>query len=174
MYELVEEALRVSGIAEHYRDALSNGGDRALALIHPVDQAPKALLLNAVIPTLARLLTDHNNHNPANQFRLRTVVHEGDVLYDSKGPFGEALDLAFRLLNAAKVKRRLRQTAVPLVLVVSDEIYRSVVRHGYPGIDEDAFELFVHVRLAGQQHRGWIHVPDLARPPDLQDRIIHR
>jgi class 3 adenylate cyclase len=162
MYELVEKALQVGGIAECHRDALIDRGDGILALVHPVDQAPKALLLNSVIPTLSRLLTDHNTHHPDHQFRLRAVVHAGEVHYDSRGCFGEALDITFRLLNAAKVKRKLRQTSTALVLVVSDDIYRSVIRHRYHGIDENAFELLVQVWLAGQRHRGWIHFPDRA------------
>jgi hypothetical protein len=159
LYELFEESLQVSGIAECHRDALIDRGDGILALVHPVDQAPKALLLNSFIPTLSRLLTDHDTHYPDRQFRLRAVVHAGEVHYDNRGCFGEALDITFRLLDAAEVKRRLRQTAAPLVLVVSDDIYRSVIRHRYPGIDENAFEPLVRVRLADQRHRGWIYVP---------------
>jgi class 3 adenylate cyclase len=159
LYELFEESLQVGGITERHRDALIDRGDGILALVHPVDQAPKALLLNSFIPTLSRLLTDHDTHYPDHQFRLRAVVHAGEVHYDNRGCFGEALDLTFRLLDAVEVKRRLLQAAAPLVLVVSDEIHRSIIRHGYPGIDENAFEPLVRVRLAGQRHRGWIHVP---------------
>lgn len=168
MYELFEKALQVGGIAKRHRDALIDRGDGACALVHPVDQAPKALLLNSVIPALSWLLTDHNTHYPDDQFRLRAVVHAGEVHYDRRGRFGESLDIAFRLLDAPEVKRKLRQTAAPLVLVVSDDIYRSVVRHRYHGIDENSFEPLVYVRLAGQWHRGWIHVP---QPLDLQDQI---
>src|SRR5918997_1120611 len=157
LYELFEKSLQEGGIAECHRDALIDRGDGILALVHPVDQAPTALLLNSFIPTLNRLLTDHDTLNPDRSFRLRAVVHAGEVHYDDRGCFGEALDITFRLLDAAEVKRRLLQAAAPLVLVVSDYIYRSVVRHGYPGIDENAFEPLVHVRLAGQRHRGWIH-----------------
>lgn len=171
MYELVEKALQAGGIAKRHRDALIDRGDSVLALVHPVDQVPKALLLNSVIPTLSGLLTDHNAHDPDHQFRLRAVVHAGDVHYDRRGCFGEALDIAFRLLDAAEVKRKLRQTEASLVLVVSDDIYHSVIRQGYHGIDEKTFEQLVHVRLAGRRHRGWIHVPVRAQSPDLQDQI---
>lgn len=162
LYELFEEALRVGGIAKRHRDDLIDRGDGILALVYPVDQAPKALLLNSVIPILSRLLADYGTRYPDHQFRLRAVVHAGEVHYDSNGCFGEALDIAFRLLDAPKVKRKLRQSAASLVLVVSDDIYRSVIRHRYHGIDEDTFECLVYV-LAGQRRRGWIHVPDEAQ-----------
>jgi class 3 adenylate cyclase len=159
MYDLLEQALDAAGIARRYRDPLIDRGDGVLALVHPVDQAPKTLLLNAVIPRLSELLADHRAHCPDQQFRLRAVVHAGEVHYDGRGVFGEALDIAFRLLDALEVKKRLLHTAAPLVLVASDDIYRTVIRHGYDGINDQAFEPLVRVHVAGQQHCGWVHVP---------------
>ena len=45
----------------------------------------------------------------------------------------EALDVAFRLLDAARVKRALRETADPADPGRLEDIYSSVVRHGYDG-----------------------------------------
>ena len=39
--------------------------------------------------------------------------------------------------NAAPVKRRLRRTSAPLVLVVSDEIFWSIVARGYRSVDDE-------------------------------------
>ena len=90
------------------------------------------------------------------------MVHAGEVHYDANGCFGEALDIAFRLLDAALVKRALRVGTDPLILVVSGEIYRSVVRHGYDGIDQHAFRPLVRVQVAGNHYRGWIRIPEEA------------
>ena len=90
------------------------------------------------------------------------MVHAGEVHYDANGCFGEALDVAFRLLDAARVKRALREMADPLILVVSEAIYSSVVRHGYDGIDHEAFHQMVRVQVAGRRHPGWIHLPGQA------------
>ena len=163
-YELFDAALLSEGICQRYRDRYIDRGDGLLALIHPVDQAPKALLVNRVIPALSRLLTDYNASLPANsrpqrQLRLRVVTHAGDVHYDANGCFGEALDVAFRLLDAQPVKRTLREIADSLVLVISGEIYSSVVRHGYDGIDQNAFHPLVRVQIAGKRYPGWIHIP---------------
>jgi class 3 adenylate cyclase len=181
-YELFDAALCSAGIHGGHRDRFIDRGDGVLALIHPVDQAPKALLLNQAIPALNRLLTDYNASLPPltrarRQLRVRVVIHAGEVHYDANGCFGEALDVAFRLLDAARVKRALREAANPLILVISGDIYSSVVRHGYDGIDQQTFHPLVRVQIAGKRHSGWIHIPEqttqylvtqMARHPDDQ------
>jgi class 3 adenylate cyclase len=164
-YELFDAALRSAGIHRGHRDRFIDRGDGVLALIHPVDQAPKALLLNRAIPSLNRLLTDYNASlpplsRPQRQLRVRVVIHAGEVHYDANGCFGETLDVAFRLLDASRVKRALRETGYPLILVISGEIYSSVVRHGYDGIDQQAFHPLVRVQIAGNRHPGWVHIPE--------------
>jgi hypothetical protein len=170
IYELFGAALRSAGIHPRHRDPFIDRGDGVLSLIHPVDQAPKALLLTRAIPALNRLLTDYNASRPRlgrpeRQLRIRVVVHAGEIHYDANGCFGEALDVAFRLLDAAPVKRSHRSAADPLTLVVSGDIYRSVVRHGYDGIDQCAFRPLVLVQVAGNGYLGWIHIPGEAPGP---------
>jgi hypothetical protein len=164
LYELFDAALYAAGIPTRHRDRFIDRGDGLLALIHPVDQVPKALLLIRVIPALHRLLTDYNASlpralRPQRQLRARVVVHAGEVHYDAHGCFGEALDVAFRLLDARHVKKALQAAADPLLLVVSGDIYSSVVRHGYDGIDQHAFHLLVRVQIAGHRQSGWVHIP---------------
>jgi len=163
-YELFETALRKAGIESCHHDRFMDRGDGILALIHPVDQAPKVVLLNRAVPVLSRLLADYNAGLPRHsqqqrQLRVRIVMHAGEVQYDANGCFGEALDVAFRLLDAARVKRALRDMAGPLILVVSKDIYSSIVRHGYDGIDDETFHQRVCVQVAGKRHQGWIHLP---------------
>jgi hypothetical protein len=164
-YELFEAALDKAGIDSCHHDAFIDRGDGLLALIHPVDQAPKALLLNRAVPLLNQLLSDYNaslpqHSQPQRQLRIRVVMHAGEVHYDANGCFGEALDVAFRLLDAGRVKKTLQETTEPLILVISEDIYSSVVRHGYDGIDNEAFHPLVRVRVAGRRYPGWIHLPD--------------
>jgi hypothetical protein len=164
-YELFEAALSKAGIDSCHHDEFIDRGDGILALIHPVDQAPKTLLLNRVVPSLSQFLTDYNDSlpqrsQPQRQLRIRVVMHAGEVHYDANGCFGEALDVAFRLLDAGRVKRILREIADPLILVVSDDIYSSVVRHGYHGIDHETFYQLVRVHVAGRRYPGWIHLPE--------------
>jgi class 3 adenylate cyclase len=179
LYELFDQALHAGGISRRYRDRFIDRGDGILALIHPADQAPKTLLLNCVVPALARLLADYETSlpragRPQRQLRVRAVVHAGEIRYDANGCFGEALDIAFRLLDAPHVKKSLRVTEEPLTLVISDEIYRCVVRHGYHGIDQHAFQPLVRVCVAGRRYQGWIQVPPQAIHQTVTDIAHYR
>jgi class 3 adenylate cyclase len=163
LFELLDEAFLAGGITKKHRDAFVDRGDGALCLVRPVDQAPKPVLLATVVPALTELLEKHAESRPELAFRLRVAVHAGEVHYDDRGPYGEDIDIVCRFVDAPELRRRLRITAAPLVLVVSQEMYRSVVRHGYPGIDHDAFAQAVPVRVGTQRLRGWIHTPEAAR-----------
>jgi class 3 adenylate cyclase len=151
LYEMVEDALLAGGITEQDRDPLIDRGDGILVLVHPADHVPKTRILSTVLPRLGTLL--HEN----GRLRLRAVMHSGEVHHDQRGWFGDALDIAFRLLDAPRVKTHLRRMPAPLALVVSDDIYRSIVQHGYHGISERTYRRAVHVRIAGRTHHGWLH-----------------
>ncbi|WP_103348735.1 hypothetical protein [Amycolatopsis sp. CA-128772] len=163
LFELLDEAFLAAGITKKFRDAFVDRGDGALCLIRPVDQAPKPVLLTTVVPALAVLLEKHAETHPDLAFRLRVAVHAGEVHYDRRGPYGEDVDIVCRFVDARELRRQLRITAAPLVLVISPEMHRSVVRHGYPGIDQDAFAPAVAIRVGTQRLRGWIHLPEAAR-----------
>jgi hypothetical protein len=99
--------------------------------------------------------------------RLRAVVHAGEVHVDDRGFYGEAIDIAIRLLDSAPVKRALKQASSPLVLVVSDEIHSGIVCHGY--LDGGTYQPLVRVRVANKQHRGWVHIPAPGSLPSTAD-----
>jgi hypothetical protein len=122
-------------------------------------------IMYRLIPLLAALLTEHNAAviKPALRIRLRAVVHAGEVHRDSRGFYGEAIDVAIRLLDSASLKRELRHSFSPLVLVVSDEIHSGIVAHGY--LSSDSYRPLVRIRVAYKQHRGWVHIPEPGTPP---------
>jgi HD domain len=151
MYDLFDAALRAAGIQPRHRDRFADRGDGFLALIHAVDHPPE-VLLRRVIPAFGMLLAEYNTARPPQrQLRIRVVVHAGTVFYDANGCFGEALDTAFRLLDAARVKQALRTAPAPLALVVSAGVGESV-RSGRIG---QAGGL-VSVEVAGRWHQGLI------------------
>ena len=163
-YELLDMAFRSAGILKRHRDRFIDRGDGILALIHPVDEAPKALMLQRAIPAFNRLLADHNAGLPRpirsqRHLRVRIVMHAGEVHYDANGCFGEALDVAFRLLDSPRVKKALRDSADSSTLVISGDIYNAIVRHCYDGIDHLAFRSLVHTHIAGNRYPGWIYIP---------------
>jgi hypothetical protein len=166
LYRLVAGALGFAGIGEAHHDPIADLGDGVLVLLHPTDDLPKPLLLSRLIPALTGLLAARNSSiSPAEQqriMRLRAVVHAGEVLYDGRAPFGEDLDVAFRLLDAPKFKAHTRCCASPVALVVSDYIYESIIRHGYEGIDGDEFTPLVSVTVGQRRRKGWVHLPGAA------------
>jgi hypothetical protein len=164
VYRLLDGALTGAGIETGHCDPFTDRGDGVLALIHPVDQVPKTLLLNPLLPVLTSLLVDYNTTlTPAQRacrgMRLRVVVHAGEVHSDGKGYFGESLDLAFRLLDAPALKKCLRLAVTPLVLVVSEDFYWSIVAHQYDGIPCQSFQKAFRVECAGRRRQAWVHVP---------------
>ncbi len=164
VYRMLGTAMRTAGIADRHCDLLTDRGDGVLALIHPVDDVPKTLLLNPLVPALVTLLADRNarlagTERCRRELRLRAVIHAGEIHYDGKGYFGETLDVAFRLLDAPRLKCCLRQAETPLVLVVSEDIYWSIIRHEYEGIPGSTFAPLVRVVVGGRRRQGWVHVP---------------
>lgn len=159
IYDLLEHALEAVGITGNLLEPLADRGDGILALVRSHDDVPKTALLGRLIPLLTALLAEYNAQaaHQALRIRLRAVVHAGEVNLDRRGCYGEAIDVAIRLLDASPVKKALQQAAGPLVLVVSDEIYFAVVRHGY--VDADTYCPLAHVRVASRPHRGWVHIP---------------
>lgn len=163
LYRLMAGALAFAGIGEAHHDPIADFGDGVLVLLRPADELPKPLLLSRLIPALAGLLAARNSGiSPAEQsrvMRLRAVVHAGEVLYDGRAPFGEDLDVAFRLLEAPKFKAHTRCCPSPVALVVSDYIYQSIIRHGYEGIDDEEFRPLVTVKVGQRRRKGWIQLP---------------
>jgi hypothetical protein len=79
-------------------------------------------------------------------------VHAGEIHVDDNGFFGEALDLACRLLDAPVFKKTLlRATTAPAALVVSDDIFWSIVKHGYEGLREETFQFLAASGPPGDQ-----------------------
>ncbi|OLF16288.1 nucleotidyl cyclase domain-containing protein [Actinophytocola xanthii] len=164
MYDAFEDALRVTGVPDYLRDPFVDRGDGALALLHFSDQVPITRLLDTFTPRLNDLLSWHARAHPDRAFRLRAALHTGTVHFDGRGVYGEDVDIAVRLLDDAELKSRLQRADGPLVLVVSDLVYRSVVRHGYERIDARTFEQLVRVEVARQDYLGWVQVPAEAQP----------
>jgi hypothetical protein len=159
LYELFDAALRSAGIYPRHRDRFIDRGDGLLALIHPAGQAIQTMLLDQVIPVLSRFLSGYNSSvPPQRQLRVRVVVHTGEVHYDANGCFGEALDVAFRLLDAPGAKKALKTADGPLVLVVSGDVYDSAERRGCGRTNLSTSRRVVSAQVAGKRYPGWIHI----------------
>ncbi len=169
MYDLLGHSLEAVAVTGNRLEPLSDRGDGILVLIKPHDEVPKTVLLGRLVPLLATLLAEYNAQaaQPALRMRLRVVMHAGEVHIDGRGCYGEAIDIAVRLLDAPGVKKTLKQAAAPLVFVISDEIYSAIVCQGY--VDATVY-LPVWARVGKRRHRGWVHAaasvasPAVGRP----------
>jgi HD domain len=151
LHELFEAALRSADIGPDL-DPFMDRGDGLLALMDPAEQVP---LLSRAVPAFGWLLAGYNaSLPPQRRLRVRVVVHAGEVRDDDNGCFGEALDIACRLLDAPAAKLALKAAPGPLLLVVSDDIYTSVTGHGRAG--RDTFRRLFTVQVAGREHIGWV------------------
>ena len=160
IYELFDAALRSAGISAQRRDRFADRGDGLLALIDPADQA---LLLSLALPAFSRLLAGYNASLPEptgrdRRLRVRVAVHSGNVHDDDNGCFGEALDIAFRLLDAPSVKETLKMARGAVLLVVSSDIHDLLLSYSGGNADHTA-SCPLTVQVAGNDHQGWIHVP---------------
>jgi hypothetical protein len=165
LYDLLDRALEAAGIGARHLEPLTDRGDSVLILIKPHDDVPKTLLLGQLVPIMTSLLAEHNATvaRPELRVRLRAVVHAGEIHEDDKGFYGDDLDAAFRLLEAPSLKKALKQAAgSPLILVVSEEIFHSIVEQGY--LDGASFEPLVRVRVGRRQRRGWVQIPEPLPP----------
>ena len=164
MYDLLETTLIDCEITEDVREPFFDRGDGVMLLLRPVDGVPKTMLLRTFVPALSENLATHATKHPNRKFRLRIAIHSGEVHFDDRGVFGEDVDLTFRLLNSPGLKDKLRQTESPLVLAVSGHIHRTVIRHGYDGIDGHTFQRSICLEVADQKYTGWIQVPSQRAP----------
>jgi len=155
LYELFEAALRSAGIGPDRRDPFVDRGDGLLALVDPAELAP---LLSRVVPVFAQLLAGYNaSLPPRRQLRVRVVVHAGQVRRDDNGYFGEALDIACRLLDAPEAKAALKAAPEPLLLVISSHIRDSLAARATTGLEH--YRHLVTTHVAGREHPGWACVP---------------
>ncbi len=160
IYKMVEKSLLAAGITERHRDPLVDRGDGMLALIHQTDKISKPLVLTKVIPHLREQLRRYSETHLSSPLQVRAVLHAGDVHRDQWGPFGEDLDVAFRLLDAPEVKQLRSHLPDPLFLVISETIYWSIVSHDYPGTEKNTFTQVTTVNVRNRLYHGWA-----AKPP---------
>ncbi|MEO3825285.1 tetratricopeptide repeat protein [Actinomadura sp. B10D3] len=113
---------------------------------------------------LAGALMRHNRRcDEEARVRLRVAVHAGEVLYDQHGVAGGALNLAFRLLEAAELKSALAASPGTVALIASDWFFEEVIRHD-PASGPATFRR-VRVEVKETRTTAWIGLPDHPYPP---------
>jgi tetratricopeptide (TPR) repeat protein len=133
-------------------------GDEVLALL-PLGPAEPQLVdefVRHLDKDLARL---NRPRRTDARIRLRLAIHQGVAYRADNGFAGEAVVAVSRLVNAAPVRRALAAAAeADLVVVLSDGVYREVVRPGHTTYRADEFR---RVDVQEKEFHGdaWIHLP---------------
>ena len=155
LYETLRDAFEDSGIP--WRQTVrEDRGDGVLIFVSA--EVSKVLLLGPMPARLAELLERGNAKRSVRQrFRLRVVVHAGEVHHDAHGYAGYDVNLAFRLVDARPLREAMEHSAASVGLIVSEGVHDGVLRHGYGGLDAVAFER-VRVQVKSADVPGWIQL----------------
>jgi hypothetical protein len=160
LYELLERAFDASGIP-WARCFHEDRGDGALIVVPP-DLASKGII--DPLPERLRSLIRRHNHVScqAAAIQLRAAAHIGPVEHDGHGFVGSDINLLFRMLQARPLRKALAGSGAELALMVSEEIYRSLVCRCPSLVSPYDFQ---RVRFQVKQTRGraWIYLPGV--PP---------
>ena len=127
LYDLLRQALREVDV-EWDTCYHEDRGDGVLIL------APagitKARFLHYFSSRLADGLRLHNErHRPEEWRRLRMALHAGEVYFNGHGVVAGAINMAFRLLDAAPLRQALRDSSGVLAMIASSWFYDEVIRN---------------------------------------------
>lgn len=156
LYAMLEEAFSASGIpwSRCWRE---DRGDGVLVIVPP--DFPAAALIGLLPSRLAALLRRYNRLSAhAARIQLRAAAHLGPVSYDGHGYIGSDVTLTCRLLDAQRLKRRVRASGAELALITSDYMYQTVIRRHPSLADAGTFEPAT-IRVKETRTRGWLHLP---------------
>jgi len=150
---------------------LEDRGDGQLGVIHA--DVAKARILGPWLAAIDRGLRYSNGTGDVVPIRLRVGVHAGEVHHDANGIAGSDVDLACRLVDASVGKAALAAAhGACVVVVVSDVIYQTVVRHGGQFIIPGHY-LQIPIMHKETNVSAWITVPGYSVPPVPADILRH-
>jgi tetratricopeptide (TPR) repeat protein len=162
LYRVLRQALHAADIqwGDCHREDRGDG----VFILAPAD-VPKARFVESMLDALVAALRGYNTAHPAEeQIRLRMVLHAGEVTYDDHGVTSTAINLAFRLLDAAPLKAALADSPGLLALITSSWFFDEVVRHS-SGVEPATYRP-IGVSVKETTTVGWIALPDHPFPFD--------
>jgi hypothetical protein len=161
LYEILTEAFEGSGLPwdECHRE---DRGDGALVILPP--SMPSQPVIHPLPERLRSLLRSHNRIvRDAAQLRLRVAAHIGPVYSDAYGAIGDDLNLLFRMIDAAPLRKALAQSKTELALVVSDYMYDSLVKR-HPTLVDPALFSPLKTQVKGMRVSARIYLPGADLP----------
>jgi hypothetical protein len=169
MYDVLETAFDEAGIRWKECET-EDRGDGALILVPP--QFPNTRLVDQ-LPT--RLLAGLRRYNAAHaveaRMQLRLAVNSGEVHRSTNSFVSQAIDLTFRLIDAAPVKAALERSGGLLALIASDVFYQSVIRHD-PATEPGSYRR-LEVEVKQTRAIAWLRLPDMNGYADQPVPVRH-
>ncbi|MFD3481978.1 hypothetical protein [Streptomyces sp. NPDC058665] len=160
--EIVHGGLELAGLKEMRREFESHSGD---GLAFGFDPSLVPFAISPLADVLNTLLLE-NNAGPGPHIRLRMSIHIGSVPRSPGLPGdGNAAPRSetHRLLDSVPARNWLARAdahATPLVLIVSDTVYRTVVVGDYCALPPTRFaEVLAETEGKNFAQTAWIYVP---------------
>lgn len=135
-------------------------GDAELAVL-PADSSEPIVIADLVRELTNRLARVNHAPDPALRLRLRVAIHSGIVHFGSNGLPGPAAIHTCRLLEAPPLKEALAAGTADLALIISDELFRDIVKPGYRGLRATEF---TSVEVKVKEFTGTGHLRLLGGP----------
>jgi tetratricopeptide (TPR) repeat protein len=127
LYEALRQALEEADVSWDDCDH-EDRGDGVLVVIPST--VGKSLLVELLPDRLLAALREYNAGRPESEcIRLRLSLHAGELHYDEHGVTGRAVNLAFRLLDAAEFKQAHARSTGLLAMITSQWFFDEVVWH---------------------------------------------
>ncbi|RJQ81166.1 hypothetical protein D5S17_05335 [Pseudonocardiaceae bacterium YIM PH 21723] len=161
LFRVLQESITESGIdwnACHVED-LGDG----MKVVFPINAVRKRLVHPLLHELTIRLRAHNKLAGSSTRVRVRAALHAGDVHLDDGRLAGGSLAMLARLLDAPPLRDALDRApeSAPVAALLSQHVYDEVVRHGYPGIDLDAYRR-VQFTVKETTTFAWLHIPGLS------------
>lgn len=172
LYEALDVAFCEAG-TDMTACTVEDRGDGAVILVPPT--VPERLLVDQFPRRLVSALLRHNAvaaHLAT--IRLRLALHAGPVRFDARGLGGAAVIHTFRLADADVLKTALRESAGVLAMIVSDDLYRTVVAPDAGAEPQQFRRVDVHVKhtAAAAWLRTFDHAPVALRQQASPEKLL--
>lgn len=89
------------------------------------------------------------------RIQLRAALHVGPVIVTAEGLSGHAIETAVRLSTAPGLTKRLATTGADLAVMVSSQVYETVIRHATGFADPTGYQE-VAVRTEDDEAPAWL------------------
>lgn len=155
LYDILKTAFADSGV-DFDSCTHEDRGDGALVLVPA--HVSKSQLADRLPDRLVAALRRYNHtRNETAQFKLRVGVHAGDIRRDDNGWIGNAVNLAFRILEAGEAKSALAESDGLVALIVSDHFFSEVIQQD-PGTAPDQYRR-IPVQVKKFTAQAWLRLP---------------